>query len=55
VSASALRQGSGTSGSGLAFTLKENQPELLREAERLTQESPTGIHAEPGQEIRYWH
>jgi hypothetical protein len=38
-----------------AFTLKENQPELLREAEHLTQESPTGIHAEPGWEIRYWH
>jgi len=38
-----------------AFTLKENQPELLREAERLTQESPTGVHPEPGREIRYWH
>jgi hypothetical protein len=38
-----------------AFTLKENQPELLREAERFTQESPTGVHAEPGREIRYWH
>ena len=38
-----------------AFTLKENQPELLREAERFTQESPTGIHAEPGREIQYWH
>src|SRR5437899_9097664 len=38
-----------------AFTLKENQPELLREAERLTQESPNGVQAEPGQEIRYWH
>ncbi len=38
-----------------AFTLKENQPELLREAERLTQESPTGVHTEPGREIRYWH
>jgi hypothetical protein len=38
-----------------AFTLKENQPELLREAERFTQESPTGIHAEPSREIRYWH
>src|SRR5438046_5664899 len=30
-----------------AFTLKENQPELWREAERFTQESPTGVHAEP--------
>lgn len=38
-----------------AFTLKENQPDLLREAERLTQHSPTGVHAEPGREIRYWH
>lgn len=38
-----------------AFTLKENQPELLREAERFTQESPTGVHTEPGREIRYWH
>lgn len=37
------------------FTLKENQPELLREAERLAQESPAGVHAEPGREIRYWH
>jgi len=38
-----------------AFTLKENQPELLREAERFTQGAPTGVHAEPGREIRYWH
>src|SRR6266513_5943347 len=38
-----------------AFTLKENQPDLLREAERLTQQSPAGVHAELGQEIRYWH
>jgi hypothetical protein len=38
-----------------AFTLKENQPELLREAERFTQESPTGVHREPDREIRYWH
>ena len=38
-----------------AFTLKENQPDLLREAERLTQESPAGVHTEPGREIRYWH
>ena len=37
------------------FTLKENQPELLREAEHCTQGSPTGVHAEPGREIRYWH
>jgi hypothetical protein len=38
-----------------AFTLKENQPELLREAERFKQESPTGVHTEPGREIRYWY
>jgi Transposase DDE domain len=38
-----------------AFTLKENQPDLLREAERLTQESPAGVHVEPDREIRYWH
>jgi len=38
-----------------AFTLKENQPELLREAERFTQASPTGVHAEPDREVRYWH
>jgi len=38
-----------------AFTLKENQPELLREAERFTQASPTGVHTEPDREIRYWH
>lgn len=37
------------------FTVKENQPELLREAEQFTQGSPTGVHAEPGREIRYWH
>ena len=38
-----------------AFTLKENQPELLREAERCTQDAPHGVQAEPGQELRYWH
>src|SRR6266481_2433719 len=38
-----------------AFTLKEKQPDLLREAERFTQESPTGVHAETDREIRYWH
>jgi Transposase DDE domain len=37
------------------FTLKENQPELLREAEHFTQGPPTGVHVEPGREIRYWH
>ena len=38
-----------------AFTLKENQPELLREAQRFTQASPAGVHTEPDREIRYWH
>jgi hypothetical protein len=38
-----------------AFTLKENQPELLREAECFTQESSSGVQAEAGREIRYWH
>ena len=38
-----------------AFTLKENQPELLREAQRCTQDSPTGIQADPGREVQYWH
>jgi hypothetical protein len=38
-----------------AFPLKENQPELLREAERCTQDSPTGAQADPGREIQYWH
>lgn len=38
-----------------AFTLKENQPELLREAERCTQDSPTGVQTEPSREIQYWH
>jgi hypothetical protein len=28
---------------------------LLREAERFTQASPTGVHTEPDREIRYWH
>jgi alkylhydroperoxidase family enzyme len=38
-----------------AFTLKENQADLLREAERFTQAPPTGVHAETDREIRYWH
>jgi hypothetical protein len=38
-----------------AFTFKENQPELLHEAERCTRASPTGVHEEPGREIRYGH
>lgn len=38
-----------------AFALKENQPELLREAERCTQDSPHGVQTESGRELRYWH
>lgn len=38
-----------------AFTLKQNQPDLLLEAQRLTQTSPTAVHAEPGSEIQCWH
>jgi hypothetical protein len=38
-----------------AFTLKENQPELLHEAKRCTQDSPHGVQAEPGREMQYWH
>ncbi len=38
-----------------AFTLKENQPELLREAQRFTQTLPNGVHTEPDCEIQYWH
>ena len=38
-----------------AFTLKENQPELLREAERFTQGDPLGISTEPDREVRWWH
>jgi len=38
-----------------AFTLKENQPELLHEAERCTQQSPAGVQAESDREIEYWH
>jgi len=35
-----------------AFTLKENQPELLREAERFTQGPPAGVSSEAGRELR---
>jgi hypothetical protein len=38
-----------------AFTLKENQPDLLREAERFTAGSPAGVEAEPHRELRWWH
>jgi hypothetical protein len=30
-----------------AFTLKENQPELLREAERFTTGPPTAVQSDP--------
>jgi hypothetical protein len=38
-----------------AFTLKENQPELLRESERFTQCPSAAVHLEPDREIHYWH
>lgn len=38
-----------------AFTLKENQPELLREAERFTAGAPTEIQTDDRQELRCWH
>jgi hypothetical protein len=38
-----------------AFTLKENQPELLREAERLTNGPPTTAQSDPQRELRCWH
>jgi hypothetical protein len=38
-----------------AFTLKENQPELLREAERFTSGAPTAVQSEPKQELQCWH
>jgi hypothetical protein len=38
-----------------AFTVKENQPDLLREAERFTAGLPTGVESEPHRELRWWH
>jgi len=38
-----------------AFTLKQNQPDLLREAERFSTGSPAGAASEPGRELRWWH
>jgi hypothetical protein len=39
-----------------AFTLKENQPELLHEAERLTTGPPATTQSEdPDRELRCWH
>lgn len=37
-----------------AFTLKQNQPDLLREAERLTAGPPAGTETEPDRELRWW-
>jgi hypothetical protein len=37
-----------------AFTLKENQPELLREAERFTAGPPAAVQTEPDRELRLW-
>ena len=37
------------------FTLKENQPELLRESERFTAGPPTGVQMESDRELRWWH
>jgi hypothetical protein len=38
-----------------AFTLKENQPDLLREAERFTAGPPAAIESDPDRELRWWH
>jgi Transposase DDE domain len=38
-----------------AFTLKENQPELLREAERFINQAPTGVYSQPDRQVQYWH
>ena len=38
-----------------AFTLKENQPDLLREAERFTAGPPATVESDPKQELRCWH
>ena len=38
-----------------AFTLKENQPDLLHEAQRLTTGLPTATLPEPDRELRLWH
>ena len=38
-----------------AFNLKENQPDLLKEASRWTAGPPTGIQSEKDRELRWWH
>jgi len=37
------------------FNLKENQPELLKEASRWTTGPPAGIQSETDRELRWWH
>src|SRR5258708_37363809 len=36
-----------------AFTLKENHPDLLREAERFTQRDPAGVSSESDHDLRF--
>lgn len=38
-----------------AFTLKENQPDLLHEAERFTAGPPAAIESDRDRELRWWH
>jgi hypothetical protein len=38
-----------------AFTLKENQPDLLREAERFTAGPAAARESDPDRELRWWH
>jgi hypothetical protein len=38
-----------------AFTLKENQPELLHESERLTAGSPHGVESDAQRDLSWWH
>ena len=38
-----------------AFTLKQNQPDLLHEAERLTTSPPAVVQSESDRELRWWH
>lgn len=40
---------------GWAFTLKQNQPDLLHEAERLTAGPPDAVQSGSDQELRWWH
>jgi hypothetical protein len=38
-----------------AFTLQENQPDRLREAERFTAGEPVGVESQPDRELHWWH